>query len=65
MPFEKNNPVVLRQLNAATELGMLILTSFEENGRECDATRLEMLKRVAESMTPGVEMFEFLKRAVR
>lgn len=53
------------QLNAATELGLLIVTSFEENGREVDDTRLSQLKRVATAMTPGVEMSEFLKRAIR
>lgn len=53
------------QLNAATELGLLIVTSFEENEREVDDPRLSQLKRVAEAMTPGVEMSEFLKRAIR
>lgn len=53
------------QLNAATELGLLVVTSFEENDRACDETRLAQLKRVAEAMTPGVEMSEFLKRAIR
>lgn len=55
----------MKQLNAATELGLLLVTSFEEHGRECDVKRLEQLKRVAASMTPGVEMFEFLKSAIR
>lgn len=55
----------IAQLNAATELGLLIVTSYEENGRECDEARLGQLKRVAEAMTPGVEMSEFLKRAIR
>ncbi|CAM9200608.1 unnamed protein product [Ectocarpus sp. 12 AP-2014] len=53
------------ELNAATELGLLIVTSFEENGREVDEARLSQLKRVAVAMTPGVEMSEFLKRAIR
>ena len=53
------------QLNAATELGLLIVTSFEENDREVDDVRLSQLKRVATAMTPGVEMSEFLKRAIR
>lgn len=53
------------QLNAATELGLLIITSFEENERAVDDTRLSQLKRVAEAMTPGVEMSEYLKRAIR
>eukprot|EP00752_Nemacystus_decipiens_P014330 g12749.t1 len=53
------------ELNAATELGLLIVTSFEENDREVDDVRLSQLKRVATAMTPGVEMSEFLKRAIR
>lgn len=53
------------QHNAATELGLLLVTSFDENNRECDETRLKQLKRVAEAMTPGVEMSEYLKRAIR
>ena len=56
---------LIDQLNAATELGLLIVTSFEENDREVDDVRLSQLKRVATAMTPGVEMSEFLKRAIR
>lgn len=57
--------VPINQLNAATELGLLVVTSFEENDREVDDVRLSQLKRVATAMTPGVEMSEFLKRAIR
>ncbi|CAM9373565.1 unnamed protein product [Pylaiella littoralis] len=53
------------ELNAATELGLLVVTSFEENEREVDEARLSQLKRVATAMKPGVEMSEFLKRAIR
>ncbi|CAM9584768.1 unnamed protein product, partial [Hapterophycus canaliculatus] len=53
------------ELNAATELGLLLVKSFEENDREVDEARLSQLKRVAVAMTPGVEMSEFLRRAIR
>lgn len=56
---------LLPKLNAATELGLLLVKSFEENDREVDEARLSQLKRVAVAMTPGVEMSEFLKRAIR
>ncbi|CAN0430369.1 unnamed protein product, partial [Laminaria digitata] len=52
-------------LNAATELGLLIITSFEENERVVDETRLSQLKKIAEAMTPGVEMSEYLRRAIK
>ncbi|CAM9291330.1 unnamed protein product [Scytosiphon promiscuus] len=53
------------ELNAATELGLLLVKSYEENDREVDEARLSQLKRAAVAMTPGVEMSEFLKRAIR
>lgn len=43
----------------------MVVTSFEENEREVDEARLSQLKRVATAMKPGVEMSEFLKRAIR
>ncbi|CAM9914998.1 unnamed protein product [Ascophyllum nodosum] len=56
---------VENERNAATELGLLVVESFEDNDREVDGTRLSQLKRIAEAMTPGIEMSEFLKRAIR
>ena len=52
-------------MNAATELGLLIIASFEENDRAVDEARLSQLKKIAEAMTPGVEMSEYLRRAIK
>ncbi|CAM9117702.1 unnamed protein product [Choristocarpus tenellus] len=51
--------------NAATELGLLLISSYEDNGRLIDEVRTSQLQRVSEAMTPGSEMSEFLKHAIK